>query len=585
MPLKKPRFGDFELDPTAYELRHKGKPVKLERLPMEFLLLLLTRRGELVTRAEIVERLWGKDIFLESDVGINTAVGKIRHALHESADKPVFIQTVTGKGYRFIASVTVGEEQEQPLAASTSKLTNGPFAFAVLPFEDLSSPPGQDYFAAGLTEETIAALGRVNPEQIRVIARTSCMSYRHTTKPVTQIARELGVDYVLEGSVRREGDQLRIVASLIGASDQSQVWNAAYDRSATGFIGVQQELASAICGQVEVRLSPNRAGKNAGPQTRSAVAFDFYLRGRYCWNHLTPPNLHRAIELFQAAVDDDPGFAVAYAGLADAYAYLPLTSDVPPRDSWQKAQAAAERAVQIDPGLSEAHTSLGIVDFWMGWDWAAAESSLRHALHLDANNVVAHRVLAHVLSQTGRHEEAIAQMKIGRELDPFSPVMQAISAQFLFQARRFEEAKERALSALAIDGNFWVAHMMLGQALEQLHETDAAIDEADKAFKLSGGNTLPLALRGYTLATTGRREEALQLVRVMQANSASRFVPACNLALVYAGVGDESATFHWLDRAYAERNVHIVFLTVDPKWDLYRPDRRFHDLLQRAGIA
>ncbi len=487
---------------------------------MEFLLLLPTRRGELVTRAEIVERLWGKDVFLESDVGINTAVGKIRRALHESADKPVFIQTVTGKGYRFIAAVTVVEEQEHPLAAGTSKLTNGPFAFAVLPFEDLSSPPGQDYFAAGLTEETIAALGRVNPERMRVIARTSSMSYRHTTKPVKQIARELGVDYVLEGSVRREGDQLRIVARLIGASDQYQVWDAAYDRSATGFIGVQQELASAICGQVEVRLSPNRAGKNV-PQTCSAGAFDFYLRGRYCWNHLTPPNLHRAIELFQAAVDDDPGYAVAYAGLADTYAYLPLTIDVPPRDSWHKAQAAAERAVQIDPALSEAHTSLGIVNFWMGWDWTAAETSLRHALHLDANNVVAHRVLAHVLSQTGRHEEAIGQMKTGRELDPFSPVMQAISAQFLFQARRFEEAKERALSALAIDGNFWVAHMMLGQALERLHETDAAIDAADKAFKLSGGNTLPLALRGYTLATTGRRDEALQLARVMQANSAS----------------------------------------------------------------
>ncbi len=580
-------FGDFELDPPAYQLRREGKPVKLERIPMDLLLLLVNRRGELVTRAEIIETLWGKGVFLEGDTAINTAVGKLRYALRDSPNKPKYVQTVTGKGYRFIAPVAPAAQlamHSPPHGAADLAGASREIVLAVLPFDDLSGLSERDYFVDGLTEEMILALGRVNSQRLRVIARTSSMLYRQTTKPISQIARELGVQYLVEGSVRREGERLRIVAKLISAANQSQVWSASYDRNAENFLGVQQELAAAICGQIQGRL-PRTISAQSTRSTQSAPAYDHYLRGRHFWNHLTPPNLRRAIEFFQAAVNDDPDYALAYAGMADAYAYLPLTSDVPPLDYWTKAKAAAERAAQLDPASSEALTSRGIVCFWLDWEWAAAEDALRRALQLDANNTMAHRLLAHVLSQTSRHDQAVTQMQTGRRLDPFSPVMQAISAQFLFQARRYPEARERAQAALTLDESFWVAHVMLAQPLEQLGAHDDAIRECERAFKLSEGNTLPLSIKGYILATAGRRAEALELLRLMEESALHRYVPAYNIALVYAGLGDEAAVYRCLDRALDERNVHMVFLTADPKWDAYRSSRNFVSLLRRAGIA
>ncbi len=584
MSRERLRFGDFELDPPAYELRRRGKPVDLERIPMDLLLLLVERRGDLVTRAEIIKKVWGSDVFLEGDTAINTAIGKVRHALRDSAEKPMYVQTVTGKGYRFIGSISGGTNiiREAARPRTRDSGSDPEIVLAVLPMEDFSGVPGDAYFVDGLTEEMIAALGRVNPQQLRVIARTSVMSYRHTTKPVGQIALELGVDYIVEGSVRRQGEQLRIVARLIGAASQSQLWNASYDRDARNFLGVQQELASSICRQIQIRLAPSA---KPSPPTRSSAAYDLYLRGRYSWNQLSPPNLRRAIELFQAAVQEDPNYALAYAGIADAYAYLPLISDAAPWESWRQAKAAAERAWEIDPDSSETATSLGIVHFWLDWEWARAEAVLRHAVQLDGNNTMARRLLAHLLSQTGRHDEAVSQMEIGRRLDPFSSVMQAISAQFLFQARRYGEAGERAQAAITLDDNFWVAHLMLAQPLERLGESDAAIRECEKAFKLSGGNTHPLAVKAYILATTGQAAQAREIAKLMEKNSAERFVPAYNIALAYAGLGDHAATYQWLDRAFEERNVHVVFLTADPKWDSQRAHPCFVDLLQRAGIA
>ena len=332
MSRERLRFGDFELDPPAYELRRRGKPVKLERIPMDLLLLLVERRGELVTRAEIIENLWGRDVFLEGNTAINTAIGKVRHALRDSAEKPLYVQTVTGKGYRFIRSISGGTDilREEAQRRAKDSESDHEIVLAVLPMADLSGIAGDAYFVDGLTEEMIAALGRVNPRQLQVIARTSIMSYRHSTKPVGQIALELGVDYIVEGSVRRQGGQLRVVARLIAAANQSQLWNASYDRDTQNFLGVQQELASSICSQIQIRLATGSFAKQS-PPTRSAAAYDLYLRGRYSWNQLSPPNLRRAIELFQAAVQEDPNYALAYAGIADGYAYLPLISDVAPR--------------------------------------------------------------------------------------------------------------------------------------------------------------------------------------------------------------------------------------------------------------
>jgi len=569
------QFGGFELDPGAYELRRGARAIKIERLAMELLLLLISRRGDLVPREEIVEKLWGKGVFLDAEHGVNTAVRKIRQALGDNPRRPRFVQTAPSKGYRFIAEVKEVLEPERP----------GRTMLAVLPFLNLSGNPADEYFSDGLTEETISHLGAVSPEHLGVIARTSCMAYKRSTKPARQIGRELRVDYLLESSVRRQGEMVRITAQLIRVADESHIWAHNYDRNSQNFLGVQQELALEICKQIEVRLSGRPLAKRTLTPTTSAAAYDLYLRGRYFWNQLSPPNLRRAIEMFQGAVEEDKNFAVAYAGMADAYAYLPLISDVRPRDCWEKAKAAAEQAVLLNAELSESNTSLGIVNFWLDWAWTEGEAVLRRAVQLDGSNTTAHRLLGHLLSQTGRHDEAIAQMETGRRLDPFSPVLQAISAQLLFQARRYEEARERAQAALTLDGNLWVAHIMLAQPLERMGESETAIQQCERAFQLSGGNSHPLAVKGYTLATTGRREEALKLVHLMEVNSRESFVPAYNIALVHAGLSDDSACFEWLARALDERDVHVVFLTADPKWDPYRSDPRFEGLLKRAGIG
>jgi TolB-like protein len=547
----------------------------MERLAMELLLFLVARRGEVVSRQEIVEKLWGKDVFLDAEHGVNTAVRKVRHALNDDPQRPRFVQTNPGRGYRFVASVEEIHEVKNKAARTM---------LAVLPFLDLSDSPIHDYFSDGLTEETIAHLGSANPSRLGVIARTSSMAYRGTSKSARQIGRELRVDYLLEGSVRRQGKRIRITAQLIRVSDETHLWAENYDRDAKNFLGVQKDLAVAICNQIRVRLSSRRNAKLEMSQARSAAAYDLYLRGRYEWNHLTPPNLRRAIEYFQAAIKEEPDYAQAYAGLSDSYSYLPLISDVPPLEYWPQAKAAAERAAQINPALSEAQTSLGIVNFWMEWNWHAAEKALRRALQFDASNVIAYRLLAHILSQMGRHKEALAQMELGRRLDPFSPVMQTISAQFLFQARRYPEARERALAALAVDDNMWVPHLMLAQPLERMSETEAAVREAEKAFKLSG-NTHPLAVKGFALGNIGRRAEAWEVARLLEENAQYRFVPAYNIALVYAGLQDEANISKWLVRASEQRNIHIVFLTGDPKWDAYRSAPFFREVLEQTGIS
>ncbi|MGH9646724.1 MAG: winged helix-turn-helix domain-containing protein, partial [Bryobacteraceae bacterium] len=395
------KFGDYELNAASYELSRRGRQIKLERIPMELLMLLLERRGQLVTRDEIIEKLWGKNVFLDVDNSINTAIRKLRRILRDNARRPTYLLTVTGKGYRFVAPI-----HELPARA---EVTERRVMLAVLPFEDLSNNPGE-YFGDGLTEETISRLGQINPEQLGVIARTSSIVYKRTRKSISEIGRELGVDYILESSVRREGHQLRITSQLIRVKDQTHLWASSYDRDASRFLGVQSELGSAIAHQVKVRLIP-LANVAATARTQDSGAYDLYLRGCYYWNQLTPPSIRRGIEYFHQAVTKDPGYALAYAGLADCYTMLPITCDAPALDILPKALAAANRAVELDDQLAEAHSAVGSIKLWMEWDWTGAESAFRRALALNSNYVTAHRYYGHLLSNLGRHAESAEQLR------------------------------------------------------------------------------------------------------------------------------------------------------------------------------
>ena len=576
------RFGDFELDVAAYELRRRGKPIRLERQPMDLLILLAEHGGRLVSRADIVQRLWGEGVFVDVETGVNTAIRKVRQALHDSPDSPVFVETVSGKGYRFIAP-NPGARADRATEALFH--VESRIMLAVLPFENLSKDPEQDYFSDGLTEETISYLGRVNPERMGVIARTTSMAYKGTSKGIREIGADLGVEYVLESSVRREGNRVRITSQLIRVKDQTHIWASTYDREVTGVLAVQRELSMAIARHVRLRLSPGRLTALARRQTPNAEAYDLYLRGRHYWNQLSPPTTRRAIEYYTRATELDPGYALAWSGLADAYATSPINGDAPPLKVWPIAREAAARAIRAAPELAETQTSLGFVKFWLDWEWVAAETAFRKAIALNPSYALAHRMLGIVLSHLGRKEESFSAAKRARELDPLNVTHHALSSQIAFMAREYLLAVQFARQAITIDPEFWVGYMQLGQAYEQLDNTDLSLDALSQAGRLSGGNSKTMAVRGYIFAKQGKTEEARDVLNTLEGVSRERYVPPYAMALVQAGLGRNEVALDYLQRAYDAHDVHLSFLTYDPKWDELRSDSRFIKLLDQCAFT
>lgn len=627
------RFGDFELDVAAYELRRQGVAVRLERQPMDMLLLLVQRRGELVSRADIIDRLWGKDVFVDVDTGVHTAARKIRQALGDSVGAPTYVETVPGRGYRFIAPVHVvpAVDLEAPTAvphepgsspgAGTEPVRSMPprrfqirrgvaFALllavaavavvgwfwlrdgqaapivrlAVLPFENMTGDPGREYLANGLTEEAAAAIGQIDPERVQVIGRTSTRAYQGTRKSAADIGRELYVEYLVEGSVRAEGSRLRVMSKLTRARDQSLIWSASYDREPASPLTLQGELSAAIAEQIRLRLSPDHATALARRQTRNAEAYDLYLRGVSFANQRTPATNQLAVEHFAKATKLDPAYALAWSALANVYSASPINGDGDPAEVAPHARMAAENAVRAAPDLAEAQFAYAYVKWMLDWDWPAAEVAFRRAVDLDRSFAMGFLSLGHSLSQAGRHNEASPLMRRARELDPLSGLTHAISSQVAFQARDYQEAVEQARQAVVVAPDLWIGHVVLGQAYESVEDPARAIQALETAERLSTGNSKALAMRGYLLGRTGRRSEALQVMQTLHNASRERFVPPYAFALIHAGLGDRDAVFEWLDRAYLVRDVHLMFLTVDTKWDPFRSDPRFASLLERCDF-
>jgi TolB-like protein/tetratricopeptide (TPR) repeat protein len=572
------RFGDFELDVAGYSLRRAGQQVRLERRPMDLLILLVQRRRELVSRNDIVERLWGTDVFVDADMGVNTAIRKIRQVLGDAPETPSFVETVSGKGYRFIAEVEAVQPSPTPSASRAVTL-------AVLPFENLGGTPEHDYIADGFTEEATTALGQIDPEHLSVIGRTSVMGFKRTTKSLADIGRELGATYVIEGSVRAERKRWRVTSKLIRARDQVQIWSASFDSEPSSMLEFQRELSTAIAEPIRLRLSPERLTALGRRQSRSAEAYDLYLRGRHFWNQLTPPTNRRAVEHFARAAELDPEYSLAWSGLADAFSASPINADARPLDVWPRARDAAARAVGSGPDIAESQTSQGMVHYWLGWDWRASEAAYRKALALDPSNAHAYRMLGVLLGTAGRHAEARAAMRRARELDPLQPMNHALSAHVALLARDYSGGLEFARHATVVGPAFWIGYFQLAWAHERLGHTELALEALHDAETFASGNSKMIALRGYILAMSGRRNEATEVLRTLDAIAHDRYVPPYAFALIYAGLEDRERALESLELAYQARDVHLIWLPMDARWDMFRRESAFVGLIERCGFT
>jgi TolB-like protein/DNA-binding winged helix-turn-helix (wHTH) protein/Flp pilus assembly protein TadD len=628
------KFGLFTADLRSGELTKQGKRVPLQEQPFQLLAMLLERPGELVTREEVRQRLWPRTI-VDFDHGLNKAISKIRDALGDSAENPRFIETVARRGYRFLADAREERDSESPTAPLGPPVAIDPgtpgdvnlgtvggmrrlpsrrspalwiacgaglvlllsaawllnhrprsttiHSVAVLPLANLSGDPSQEYLADGMTEELITQLGQIRA--LRVISRTSAMSYKNTLRPLAEIARELDVQAVLEGSVVHVGDQIRITAQLIRVPADEHLWAHAYEGSFRDAFELQNEVSQAVAAQIQATVSGREQTVLRKSKPVSSEAYEAYLKGRYFWNKRDAAGLNKAIEYFQRAIAADPGYAAAYSGLADAYAlaggweYGVLS----PQEAAPRAKEAASKAVLLDPNLSEAHTSLAFALEMSAWDWAGAEREYRRALDLNPGYATAHHWYGYHLLTVGRNDEGIAELKRAESLDPLSLIISAGVADALYIAHFVDEATRQLHRTLEMDPNFAMAHYQMGQVLAYRGQFDAAIAEFQRAIELSGHSPAFDANLANAYAAAGRTADAARIARdLVQLQPQNGSVDA-NIALIYVGLGENDQAMYWLEKAYQARFEAVVL--VRPQFDPLRRDPRFTDLMGRLGLG
>jgi len=571
-------FGPFEADFRAGELRKHGVKLKLVGQPFEVLAMLLECPGQLVTREELRGRLWPTDTFVDFDHGLNAAVNKLRDALSDSAEKPNYVETLPRRGYRFISAVGLHDSQNFRGEPSSPKIQS----LVVLPLENLSKDPEEEYFTDGITDQLITNLTQINA--LKVISRTSAMRYKGTKKSLPEIARELHVDAVVEGAVMWVGGRVRISAQLIEAPTDHHLWAASYERDLRDVLCMQEEVTRAIASEIRVKLSPQEQARLANSHPINPEAYQLYLKGRYHWNKRSLEGFQKAIEYFQQATAKDPAYALAYVGLADTYTYFSFFDVVPPREAMPKAKAAAARALEIEDRLGEAHISLGYVSYMYDWDWPAAGKHFEQALTLNPAYSRAHTFYPFYLSSLGRSEEALAVAKRSLDLDPASPAVSHSLGVQLYLARQFDQAIEQAHKTLELDPNFAISYELLGEVYVSGGMYREGLPELEKYSALSRGRAMSIALLGYAHARLGERSQALRLLEQLEAASKERYTPALSFAVVYAGLGEKDQAFAWLDKAYEERTSRLGYLKVEPLWDPLRSDPRFADLVRRLGL-
>ena len=605
------RFSDFEVDLRAGELRRRGgSRIKLQQQPFRVLVLLLQRAGDVVTREELRQAIWPAGTFVEFNLGLDTAIYRLRTALGDSAETPQFLETLPRRGYRFIAPVdrVVPAPPQRPRIARQLLYAFGALAvltlgyglvarraatprihsIAVLPLENLSGDSAQEYFAEGMTEALVTRLGKTGG--LRVISHTSARHYKDTRETLPEIARRLHVDAVVEGAVLRVGNRVRVTAQLIEASTDRHLWAETYESNLRDVLGLQDAIARAITNEVQIRLSSSQPSPMASTRARPVDpdAYDLYLRGRAEWNEWTEQGSRRGIEYFQRAVQKDPGYAPAWAGLSDAYDHLGRFGFLPPRVALSKAKAAALRAIQLDETLSEAHVSLAMV-LLQEWSWSAGESELQRAIALNPNNSEAHQRYGYALSYRGQFDAAIGAMQRALELDPLSPNKQNSLAATFYRAGRYDEALQYFREVPDPDFNSVSRHRRIAAIYERKGRLGEAMAEWLVALRLSGKQEVAASVErdyrssGYAAAKRTYLWGDLREARRRAQNDYPRPL-SWDIAGDYALLGERDSAFAWLERAFREREGALAFFTVDDHFFALRSDPRFRDLARRMGL-
>jgi TolB-like protein/DNA-binding winged helix-turn-helix (wHTH) protein len=623
-------FGSFEVDLGSRELRRQGLKISLQDQPFRLLALLLERAGEVVTREELRDKLWPADTFVDFDHGLNTAVRKLREALGDSAETPRYVETLARRGYRFVAPLAepgpgaqLAHSADADVASPSPPTTRLPpsarralviaavlssaalvahwvggrprpriqpgrrLTLAVLPFDNLSGDADQEYLSDGLTEETITQLGRMEPDRLRVTARSSTWKYKHADRDIDRLRQELGADYVLEGSLRRAGERVRVTAQLIQAVDQTHVWAETYERDLGDVLVLESEVARAVARAIALTLTPDAQARLASARSVRGESYQDYLRGRYFWNRRTEAALKQALGYFQRAIAADPDYARAYSGLADCYSLLGASSIVgglPPRQAMPEAKAAALKALQIDGTLAEAHNSLAMVHLLYDWDLAASEKEFRRALDLDPDYTTAHHLYSHTLIVLGRTDESLAESKRALELEPLNLAIGGHLAWHYLYARQYDQAIEQIRKTLELDPAFPQAQRLAAWAYLQKGMRQEAIASLRAALGRLGRNPEVEGELGHALGVAGRRAEALAMLEGLRQLSSTRYVSPWSVALVHAGLGDRDQALSSLEKACVERSDYMVYLNREPMLDGLRSDPRFAALVRRVGL-
>jgi len=607
------KFGPFEVDVRSRELRLKGTRSRIQDNPLTVLLLLLERKGEVVTREELKQRLWPSDTFVEADDGLNTAIRKLREVLGDSSENPIYIETIPRRGYRFIGEVLRDEEAPglpPPVESAVDTATEshrswrrvwaiaaiagvvttaigaaGWFRYrtrlpavrsiAVLPFANLSSDPSQDYFADAMTEELTSDLGRISA--LRVISRTSAMHYKNTQKTAPEIAQELNVDVLVESSVVRSGDRVRITAQLIDARVDRHLWSESYERDLKDVLALQSDVARAIAGQVRAAITPDE-NERLRPPSVDPKAYEAYMRGRFFVDKWTPEDSAQALRSFEQAAAFDQNYALAYVGMAECFVFG--VAGIDDEEGVKRGIAAATRALELKPDMGEAHAMLGMLRLQKDWNFAAAEAEIRKGIALSPNYASAHHWYSHLLIELGRLDESLIEAKTLLELDPVSPTPVGHLAYHYRAAREWDLAitwyqKELAMDLSHVDdfgemGEAYVGKRMFPDAIEQL-------TRAVEMSRNGAQHPYYLARLGYAYALSGDVAKAKKILAELPS------VNLNDLACVYAGLGERDRSIALLEQSF-QRHTFPLDAGYALEFDSLRSDPRFTELLHRVGL-